>query len=153
MSDDIKVTRNNFKYAAWHVRLRSEIIDTAIIYLFVFLVIPNSFKITSLLAGQHFYETLLFLVSFDGMWFWILPAIYLFLFWGFFSRSPGQMIMKVRIATVEGKNIGWLTAALRTFGIILASLPFCLGFLPILFTEKKQGLHDKLTKTIVVLKR
>lgn len=152
MSDDIKVTRNNFKYAEWYLRVLSELIDTAIIVLAVFILIPGSFKITSLLAGGHFYDSFLFFISFDGMWFWILPVIYMFLFWGIFSKTPGQMIVKVRVATQDGKSLSWLQAALRTFATVLASLPFCLGFLPILFTTKKQGLHDKLTKNIVVKK-
>lgn len=152
MSDDIKVTRNNFKYAEWYLRVLSELIDTTIIVLAVFILIPGSFKITNLIAGGHFYDTFLFLISFDGMWFWILPVVYMFLFLGLFSKTPGQMIMKVRVATIDGKALNWLQAALRTFATILASLPVCLGFLPILFTSKRQGLHDKLVKNIVVKK-
>ena len=41
--------------------------------------------------------------------------------------------------------------ALFRFGaLVLAALPFFLGFLPILLTERRRGLQDMLARTVVV---
>lgn len=153
MSDNIKITTNNFHYAAWHVRLRAYLIDLAIVFLVILLLVPASFKITSLIMGQYYYEMIQFLLSFDGMWFWLLPLIYMAIFWATMSRTPGMMIMKIKVADYNGNNVKWLQAVLRIFAYILAALPFCIGFLPVIWTKKRQGLHDRLTKTLVVKKR
>lgn len=153
MTDSIKVTTNNFHYAAWHVRLRAYLIDIAIIYLAILLLVPASFKISSLIMGQYFYEVLQFLLSFDGMWFWVLPLVYMGIFLIILSRTPGMMIMKIKVSNYNGANIKWIQAVLRVFAFVLSTLPCGLGFLPVIWTKKHQGLHDRLTKTLVIKKR
>lgn len=153
MTDGIKVTTHNFQYAAWHVRLRALAIDLAIVFFVVLLLIPASFKISTLIMGQHYYEVLLFLLSIEGMWFWVLPLVYMGAFWIIMSRTPGMILMKIRVADYYGANIKWHQAILRVFAFVLSTLLFCLGFLPVIWTQKRQGLHDKLTRTLVIKKR
>jgi uncharacterized RDD family membrane protein YckC len=46
--------------------------------------------------------------------------------------------------------IGPRRAALRFAGLVLAAIPLLAGFLPILFDERRRGLHDMLAGTVVV---
>lgn len=152
MTEGIRVSTHNFKYAAWHLRLAALIIDQALMKIMVFLVVPGSFKITSLVFGQHWSEIPQFMLGSDGMWLLIMPFAYMLVMQGVFSRTLGMILLKMRIANLDGKRIDWLKATLRTFGFILCLVTFGLGFLPILFDKKRQGLHDRLTKTMVVMK-
>jgi uncharacterized RDD family membrane protein YckC len=153
MTEGIRISTNNFKYAAWYLRLAALLIDKAIICLLVLLLVPGSFKIVTLLMGFHLMDALNFLGTIDGIWFIMVPVVYFILTWGFFSRTAGMMLLKTRIADYNGQKIGWMKAVLRVFAFYLSLILLGLGFLPILFDKKRQGLHDKLTKTMVVMKR
>ncbi len=153
MSEGIRISTNNFRYAAWYLRLAALLIDKLIVFLLVLLLVPGSFKVVSLIMGYNLIDAFYFMGSFDGMWFVLFPVVYFILMWGYFSRTLGMMVLKTRIADYNGKKIGWIKAILRVFGFYLSLILLGLGFLPILFDKKKQGLHDKLTKTMVILKR
>jgi uncharacterized RDD family membrane protein YckC len=153
MTDGIRVTTHNFHYAPWYLRMASIGIDLAIVWLVVLLLIPGSFRFSSLIAGGHYNELISFFGSFDGIWFWLLPVIYMLIFWAVLSRTPGMMLMKIKIANYEGGNISILQALLRVFAWIMAAIPLLIGFIPVFFSKKRQGLHDRLVKTIVIRKR
>lgn len=153
MTDGIRVTTHNFKYADWYVRFAGFLIDFAVVNLLVLLLVPGSFKVTNLIVGQRWPELMQFLYGLEGMWLWLAPLLYMTLMLGFFSRTAGMMVVKIRVANLDGTRISWLKAVFRTFGYILSTLILCLGFLPILFDKKRQGIHDRLTKTIVIVKR
>ena len=153
MSDEIRVSTNNFKYAPWYRRLAALLIDIALVKALVFLFSPGSLVIFTLIFGQHWTDILPFLITFNGMWLWFAPFIYMVVMQGWLSRTVGMFVLKTRVADANGKKIGWLKAVFRTFGYFLSGILLGLGFLPILFDKKRQGLHDKLTKTFVIMKR
>ncbi len=64
--------------------------------------------------------------------------------------TPGKLILKLRIVNEQGQFIGIPMAILRYIGKIVATLLLGIGLLMIAFTEKKQGLHDKIAKTYVI---
>src|SRR5205085_3176505 len=76
-------------------------------------------------------------------------------FAGFWSSglqaTLGQRICGLRVvsATDFGK-ISFGRATGRFFAMILSGLIFCIGFLMIAFTERKQGLHDMIAGTYVI---
>jgi uncharacterized RDD family membrane protein YckC len=76
-------------------------------------------------------------------------------FAGFWSSewqaTLGQKICGLRVvgATDFGK-ISFGRAVGRSFAMILSGLIFCIGFLMIAFTERKQGLHDMIAGTYVI---
>ena len=87
----------------------------------------------------------------------ILPVGYSFLslsyyvyFWGGRGATPGKSLLGLTVRTEEGvAPIGYGRAVLRVFGYLVSSLPFCLGFLWIAFSEDKRGLHDLIAGTRV----
>jgi uncharacterized RDD family membrane protein YckC len=153
MSEGLRVTTHNFQYAAWYVRLAAVLIDHVIVWLAILLLVPGSFLFSTLLGGGHYAEMPSFFLSMDGIWFWLLPLIYLVVFWAILSRTPGMMLMKIKVADYEGGNISVLQAFLRIFAYLLAAIPLFLGFLPVIWTKKRQGLHDRLVRTLVIRKR
>lgn len=153
MTDGIRIKTNNFEYAGWPKRLGALVIDMALVNALMLIVFPGTIKLFYLLAAQNWFQLPQYFTTFDGIIFWILPMIYMILMQGMFSRTAGMMVMRTKVADANGKNITWLNAIFRTFAYMLSGLILFLGFLPILFTSKKQGLHDRLTKTFVILKR
>jgi len=74
------------------------------------------------------------------------------LFWRFRGATPGKMLVKAKIVRAEdlgppstGRLIG------RFFAYFISIIPVFLGFLWIAFDKRKQGWHDKIAGTVVVL--
>ncbi len=153
MTEGIRITTNNFKYAAWYLRLAALAVDKILILTLVLLIVPGSGRVMTLLAGGNWQEAFYFLGTFDGVWLVAVLPVYFVVMWGLFSRTLGMMLLKISIVDYNGARLGWVTAVLRLFGFYLCWLPLGLGFLPVLLNKKRQGLHDKLTKTLVVVKR
>ena len=66
------------------------------------------------------------------------------------QATVGKMALGIRVTDMAGRRISFARATGRCFGAILSGLLFCIGFLMVAFTEKKQGLHDMMAGTLVV---
>ena len=64
----------------------------------------------------------------------------------------GKMIMKIKVVNSSGNKLSILNALGRQLGKIVSGLIVGIGYIMILFTKNKQGLHDKFAKTYVVAK-
>jgi uncharacterized RDD family membrane protein YckC len=62
----------------------------------------------------------------------------------------GKALLGLRVSDYDGRRIGLLRAIVRYFGRLISELILMLGFLMVLFTERKQGLHDFLARTYVL---
>ncbi len=81
-----------------------------------------------------------------------IPLVYCALFWKYRSATPGKRMMDMTIvdATTGGPpTTGRLF--LRTLGYVVNVMTFFLGFLWIVFDKRKQGLHDKMANTVVIM--
>jgi uncharacterized RDD family membrane protein YckC len=67
-----------------------------------------------------------------------------------FQATVGKMLMRCYVADVSGGRISFLTGTLRYIYRHLSGLLLNTGYLLILFTKKKQGLHDFIAQTVVV---
>ena len=82
----------------------------------------------------------------------VIEVAYFAGFWSSeWQATLGQKICGLRVvsATDFGK-ISFGRALGRFFAMILSGLIFCIGFLMIAFTERKQGLHDMIAGTYVI---
>ncbi len=68
------------------------------------------------------------------------------------QATVGKQAMGLVVTDLEGQPISILRAVGRYFGKFLSACIFLIGFIMILFTEKKQGLHDIIAGTLVVEK-
>ncbi len=85
---------------------------------------------------------------------YIFPAIAIVLFWVYKSATPGKIYCRIRIIDVRsgktptpGQLIG------RYLSYYVSLLPLGLGFFWVAFDKRKQGFHDKLSNTAVVVER
>ena len=82
------------------------------------------------------------------VWFlWL--GLYFVIFWTLTGQTPGDRLMSIRVVATKRERIRIRQAVLRFIGLLLAALPFGLGFLPILIDDRRRGFHDWLAKTVV----
>lgn len=62
----------------------------------------------------------------------------------------GKQALNIKVTDMEGGRISTGNAVVRYLSKILSALILMIGFLMVLFTERKQGLHDIIAKTLVV---
>jgi uncharacterized RDD family membrane protein YckC len=67
-----------------------------------------------------------------------------------YQATIGKIAAGVKVTSLNGEKISIARAFGRRFAMILSMLPLCLGFVVAAFSQKKQGLHDLLAKTVVV---
>lgn len=136
----------DYEYAGFGIRLLASIIDSILIAL---ITLP-----AMSLVYSSFWETeQLVLGPLDIIINYIFPFIAIILFWVYKGATPGKMALKLTIVDEKTGKIPRLKQSIgRYFAYILATLPLCLGFLWIIWDNKKQGWHDKLAKTVVIRK-
>ncbi len=66
------------------------------------------------------------------------------------GQSVGCKLTKIKLLSVDGTVAGYPKAFLRQLYSIISGLTFLLGYLMMLFTPRRQTLHDLMAKTIVV---
>jgi len=89
-------------------------------------------------------------------WIWLLTfavnIAYFTYFHGSTGRTPGKMLLGLQVVSVTGESISFGTAFLRSVGYLVSSLVFCLGYLWVAFDRRKQGWHDKIAGTVVIIR-
>lgn len=65
------------------------------------------------------------------------------------QATLGKLTVGVVVTDLDGQRITFLRATGRYFAKILSALFLCIGFIMVAFTERKQGLHDLIAKTLV----
>lgn len=73
----------------------------------------------------------------------MLGAVYLVGFWSLAGQTPGMRFFGIRLG-VEGRGLAPRRSLRRLIGLALAAIPFGLGFLGILFDERRRGWQDRL---------
>jgi len=66
------------------------------------------------------------------------------------QATLGKMAMGLKVTDLDGERIGVGKSFLRTIGSFVSAVLLMVGYLMVAFTERKQGLHDKIAGTLVV---
>ncbi len=83
---------------------------------------------------------------------YVLPLLLTVFFWMRYLGTPGKLLLGCRVVdAASGAALSARQATLRYFAYIASILPFCLGFLWIAWDKRKQGFHDKIAKSVVLL--
>ncbi len=96
--------------------------------------------VSALGGGNHVSGVALALGS--GAWL-ALGAAYLVAFWSLAGQTPGMRFFGIRLG-VAGRGLAPRLALRRLVGLALAALPLGLGFLGVLFDERRRGWQDRL---------
>lgn len=83
----------------------------------------------------------------------LVNMAYFTYFHGYTGRTPGKMVMGLRVIQASGEAMTPGLAFLRWVGYLVSFLCFGMGYLWVTFDLRKQGWHDKIAGTVVVLKK
>ncbi|HDQ04020.1 MAG TPA: RDD family protein [Deltaproteobacteria bacterium] len=73
-------------------------------------------------------------------------------FHGATGRTPGKMLLGLQVISADGKPITFGIAFLRAVGYLVSGAIFNLGFIWVAFDKRKQGWHDKIAATAVIIR-
>ena len=80
----------------------------------------------------------------------IFGGLYHFTFWSLAGQTPGMRFLSIRIEHQGSQRLGPRVAGRRVVGMVLAAIPFGLGFLGIVTRDDQRGFQDRLADTDVV---
>ncbi|MDD4923589.1 MAG: RDD family protein [Dehalococcoidales bacterium] len=76
---------------------------------------------------------------------------YFVIFWAWRGQTLGKMVMNIKVIRPDGSNLTFGLALLRYLGYIISTAVLFFGFIWIAFDKQKQGFHDKIAGTFVVI--
>jgi len=80
----------------------------------------------------------------------IWTGAYFVTFWSTTGQTPGAHVMRFRVHDAASDRIlGLRRSSVRLVGLVLAAIPLCAGFVPVLFDAKRRGLQDFMARTVV----
>lgn len=85
-----------------------------------------------------------------GVFFLGFPVFYYVYLHGAYGQTFGKMALRIRVLHEDGTPIGHRKALARWFGYLLCDLTLYFGYFWAAFDSRKQGLHDRICRTIVV---
>jgi uncharacterized RDD family membrane protein YckC len=107
-------------------------------------------SIVALLGSLIFNESSAPAIAIGATAWFFAGAAYLVFFWSLAGQTPGMRFLRIRLDSPAGRRIG-LGPALRRFaGLVLSFLTFGIGFIGILFSDRRRGWADRLAGTEVV---
>jgi uncharacterized RDD family membrane protein YckC len=121
------------RLAAWAIEL---LVVAALVAAGI--IVGASFADDSLFAG--------FVVALTALWLYFAGS----------ESSAAQTtlsgrVLGTRVTGLEGERLSFSRATTRHFAMYLSAItPFYIGYLMVLWTKRKQTLHDYLTSTLVV---
>ncbi len=139
------------RYAGFWVRVVAFFIDTIILAPLGWIFYLIEVAIFGANIANDAYSTLLieyFLCLFVSI------LVYCVYYAAFESSSwqatPGKRLLSLKVTDLYGGKISFLRACGRYFAKWLSGLFFCIGYIMVGVTEKKQGFHDVLASTLVL---
>ena len=157
---------NEVRYAGFWVRFVASFLDT------LFLALPVGIVIYFLSDGNWFdfeiykqniayamsgnaHKALAIQPQTSLKWELLFEAAVLIVTVVFWKRwrgaTPGKKLVNIKIVDFKThKDVDNIQAITRSFGYIVSTLAFLIGFLMVAFRKDKRGLHDLLAGTIVI---
>jgi uncharacterized RDD family membrane protein YckC len=138
-------TKPKQKYAGFWLRAGAIAIDIGIVCAFGFIVGFLFYPIQSAM-----YEPLIADVFQN-----LLIIVAVFLYFSLMESSKwqatvGKKAVGLKVTDLNGNRISFGRATGRYFSKFLSGIACYIGYIMVSFTEKKQGLHDMIAKTIVL---
>lgn len=141
-------TEGEVRYVGLITRGIAFVIDAALISLGAFLVGAAVALIGSLFHFAHHAKTTLAVIG--GAAYILWAASYFVGFWSATGQTPGDRVMQIRVVTASLERVKPARGIVRCIGLVLATVPLFIGYLPIPFDRRRRGLADWLAGTVVV---
>jgi uncharacterized RDD family membrane protein YckC len=135
------------RYAGIATRALALAIDVAIVQVLVFSAAAVIGLVASLVGGDAKLDTAGRVVA--AIAWGLAVGAYFVTFWSTVGQTPAMRMMDIRVTTADGAIPGIWRSIVRLIGLGLAIIPFFAGFLPVLFDDRRRGIHDMLAHTVV----
>ena len=133
-------------YVGLVTRTIATAIDAALINAVALLVWALVTLVFSLLPASDVRDEVA--VAIGGVAFALWTIGYFVAFWTTTGQTPGDHVLQIKVLRMDGGRLLPRHALVRLAGVVL-SAPLLIGFLPILVSERRRGLHDWLAGTVV----
>ena len=121
-------------------------VDALFVWL-IFLVGAAMLGLVASLVGELKPDWLVGVLAAAG---WLLVVgTYFIGFWTGAGQTPGMRLMRLRVLDRSGAPPGFWRAVVRLIGLAVAIVIVFLGFLPVLFDDRRRALQDFLAGTVV----
>jgi uncharacterized RDD family membrane protein YckC len=141
------VAERKFTYAGFWIRFVATLIDS---FILVLIDVSIRFAIFGTVFTTNFEDEDVVGGGVYGlMSFAIYVAYHTILESSSKQGTIGKMALGIKVATESGERITPLNALGRYFAKILSTIILLIGYIMVAFDAKKQGLHDKIARTIV----
>ncbi len=147
------LSKSEPEYAGFWIRFLAMFLDTLCIMIIwnlifitcFFLARGNIGSITAVLQALKPYvkglELLYFILG------WLCQALLESSAW---QATPGKKICGLRVTDLSGCKLTFKRASIRCWAQLISGVPCWVGYFMVVFTEKKQALHDIIAGTLVV---
>jgi uncharacterized RDD family membrane protein YckC len=151
-----------YKFAGFWRRLGAYTVDCTIIF-FIFIILASIASLaffSGAISGnsKNFIADLADPVRFSSikiliwLFFIFFDIAYFTYFHGTTGRTPGKMLLGLQVVSEDGTPISFGIAFLRAVGYLVSGALFNLGFIWVAFDKRKQGWHDKIAGTVVIIR-
>lgn len=134
-------------YAGIVTRAVALTIDAVVLDVIAIVVAAGAQLLISLFTGHSNLGATAAVVT--GILWFVWAGLYFTTFWNLTGVTPGNRVLGIRVTTLDGGDVSAWQAIRRYFGLVLAALPLGLGFVPVLFNDRKRGLQDWIGGTVV----
>ena len=143
------------QYAGFWRRFAASIIDT-IIFLIIFALIRSVLGIATDVSLPTIDSTSSMLAQFSwqgtSVWEIVISLVLTIFMWKKFLGTPGKLFFDCIVVDEETREPMKVSQAfVRYLSYYISLIPLGLGFIWIAFDKKKQGFHDKIAKTVVIV--
>ena len=66
------------------------------------------------------------------------------------QATPGKMVLNLKVVKQDGSPMTKKDAVIRYVGKIFSAIIFLIGYIMVIFDDKKRALHDRLANTYVI---
>jgi uncharacterized RDD family membrane protein YckC len=151
-----------YKYAGFWRRLVAYLIDSTIIivvFFVLFMIAMMAFLFGSMsgnsskwLANLMDPTRVFSILIFTWIFYAAMTIAYFTYFHGTTGRTPGKMLLGLQVLSADGTSISFGIAFLRAVGYLVSGALFNIGFIWAAFDKRKQGWHDKIADTVVIIR-
>ena len=142
-----ETTTPNYLYAGFWMRLWAFLLDGIVIFSL------NGILAYPLLRALQLMDDKIWIISISGLLTAVVGFVYFSLMTKFFSQTLGKQVFGLKVIRTDGQPLTWENVLFREVVGRYLHYPFWfLNFLYLIvaFSNKKQGLHDKVADTFVI---
>lgn len=141
---------SQYEYATFRRRLLAMILDQLILLIPV-LIIALTIGVMIGIFIPTYNEAMLELIGN------FISVIITWLYYAIMESSAkkatfGKLLLRLQVTDLNGDRISFMRATGRYFGKIISGMILLIGYFMVLFTDRKQGLHDMMAGCLVLKK-